>query len=245
MASSITPSVGQERSISVEDIRRQASELGTLNNKSSPVSRDLGKEAFLRLLTVQLKNQDPLEPIKNEAFVAQLAQFSSLEQLQNINTTLAAGNSGGAARDGATVAAVSNNTAVSLIGKRVEIAKSGVDLPGSGPVQIAYNLEAAADRVTAEIADALGRPVRTITLHPSGLQGQIVWDGRSDDGARVQPGTYRLSLSAQAEGQPVRASSVSVHEVTGVRTREGTEPLLIFNGGNAPLSTISSIFTRG
>jgi len=244
MASTVTSPVGQERSISVEDIRKQASELGRLQNNASPVSRDLGKEAFLKLLTVQLKNQDPLEPIKNEAFVAQLAQFSSLEQLQNINTTLTQGNQSGASRDSATVAAVGNNTAVSLIGKQVEIVKDGVNLPESGSAQITYNLETGADRVAAQITDTLGKTVRTLTLHPDGLQGQIVWDGKSDDGVRVPPGNYRVSLTAQAGGQSVNAASVSSHEVTGVRTREGAQPLLLFNGGTAPLSSVSGIFTR-
>ncbi len=210
-----------------------------------PIARELDKNAFLKLLTVQLKNQDPMEPVKNEAFIAQLAQFSSLEQLQNINTTLAAGNQGGATREGATVAAVGNNTAISLIGKRVEVMKDTVDLPGSGSAQITYNLEESADRMTADITDAAGKHVRTLTLHPSGLQGLIQWDGKSDDGVQVPPGAYHISLAAQAGSQLVNASSISAHDVTGVRAREGAEPLLLFNGGSVPLSSVSGIFTRG
>ncbi len=244
MSLSIEQPIGQERTISVDEIRRQASERETSGGSPPTPPRELGKDAFLRLLTVQLKNQDPLEPIKNEAFVAQLAQFSSLEQLQNINTTLAEGNQGGATRDGATVAAVSNNTAVSLIGKQVEVVKDTVDLPESGPAQIPYNLEQSADRVTAEITDALGRTVRTMTLHPGGLQGLMAWDGKSNDGVRVRPGAYRVSLTAQAGSQSVKASSVALQEVTGVRTRDSAEPLLLFSGGSAPLSSVSGIFTR-
>jgi flagellar basal-body rod modification protein FlgD len=241
---SIEQPIGQERTISVDEIRRQASERTTSGTSPPPPRRELGKDAFLRLLTVQLKNQDPLEPIKNEAFVAQLAQFSSLEQLQNINTTLSAGNAGGATREGATLAAVGNNTAVSLIGKQVEVVKDTVDLAPSGSAQITYNLEGSADRMTADITDSAGRRVRTLTLHPSGLQGLMMWDGKSDDGVRVSPGAYRVALTAQAGSQPVKASSVALQEVTGVRTRDSAEPLLLFGGGSAPLSSVSGIFTR-
>ncbi len=48
----------------------------------------LGKDDFLRLLTVQLRYQDPINPVQDQEFVAQLAQFSSLEQMQNLNTTM-------------------------------------------------------------------------------------------------------------------------------------------------------------
>lgn len=58
------------------------------NNSKSNVSNDLDKNAFLRLLTIQLSNQDPLNPMEDREFIAQLAQFSTLEQIQNLNTTI-------------------------------------------------------------------------------------------------------------------------------------------------------------
>lgn len=59
------------------------------NNTTKPTNNyDLDKNAFLRLLTVQLSNQDPLNPMEDREFIAQLAQFSALEQMQNLNTTI-------------------------------------------------------------------------------------------------------------------------------------------------------------
>ncbi|SRR5690554_3544382 len=59
------------------------------NNKAKSTNKnDLDRNAFLKLLTVQLSNQDPLNPIEDREFVAQLAQFSALEQMQNLNVTL-------------------------------------------------------------------------------------------------------------------------------------------------------------
>ncbi len=228
--------------ITVDEIRKQAAGIGA--NAATPVpTRELGREAFLQLLTVQLKNQDPMDPVKNEAFVAQLAQFSSLEQLQNINPSLTEGNKAGSDNNAATLAAVSNNTAVSLIGKQVEVTQNSLALPESGTVSITYNLEGNADRMTAEISDQIGRHVRTLTLHPSGLQGNMIWDGKDDNGHQVNAGTYQLSLTAQSGSRPVNATSIASRDITGVRTRQGTEPLLLFNGGSVPLSSVSGIFT--
>ena len=234
-----------QTAITVDEIRKQAASLNAngANTVAKVPTRELGKEAFLKLLTVQLKNQDPLDPVKNEAFVAQLAQFSSLEQLQNINQALTDGNKTGSDNSAATLAAVSNNTAVSLIGKQVEVTQNSLTLPASGSVNVNYNLEGSADRITAEISDPLGRHVRNLELHPSGLQGTMVWDGKDDNGIRRDAGTYRLSLTAQAGSQPVNATSIATREITGVRTRQGTEPLLLFNGGSTPLSSVSGIFS--
>jgi flagellar basal-body rod modification protein FlgD len=230
------------KAISVEDIRKQAS-VSTPASTAPKTAQELGKDDFLKLLTIQLKNQDPMEPIKNEAFIAQLAQFSSLEQLQNINTTLSNGNQNGTAGQSATLAALNNHTAVSFIGRQVEIQADTVSLPDSGSASIPFRLEGTADRVSAEITDAQGTHVRTITLRPSGLQGAMLWDGKTDDGVRAQPGTYRVSVTAQAGADPVGASSVFTREVTGVRMRPGAEPLLVFPDGTAPVSSASGIFT--
>ena len=230
--------------ITVDQIRQQAASLNasSANSVARPPTQELGKEAFLQLLTVQLKNQDPLDPVKNEAFVAQLAQFSSLEQLQNINQAVTDGNKTGSNNSAATLTAVSNNTAVSLIGQQVEVTQNSVMLPASGSVNVNYNLEGSADRITAEISDQIGRHVRSLELHPSGLQGAMIWDGKDDGGNQMNAGTYQLSLTAQAGSQPVNATSIATREITGVRTRQGTEPLLLFNGGSIPLSSVSGIF---
>ena len=83
----------------------------TVTSTTSLKTKDLGKDEFFKLLIAQLKNQDPLNPQDGSAFAAQLAQFSSLEQLTNINTALAAQN--------ANYASLLNAQAVNLIGKEV------------------------------------------------------------------------------------------------------------------------------
>lgn len=81
----------------------------------------LGKDDFLKLLTAQLANQDPLQPVDNQAFIAQLAQFSSLEQLQGVSTRL----------DDLLLAAGASTqlSAASLVGRTVAF-RNGVDASG-------------------------------------------------------------------------------------------------------------------
>ena len=88
---------------------------------------EVGKEDFLRLLVTQLKHQDPLSPISNEDFLAQLAQFSSLEQLQNINTGTQTGL--------LLQQSVTNSLSTSLIGKDVLVGTDAVTIKGGEPVE--------------------------------------------------------------------------------------------------------------
>jgi flagellar basal-body rod modification protein FlgD len=94
---------------------------------STITKKDLGKEDFLKLLILQMQNQDPLEPMKNEEFVAQLAQFNSLEQMQNLNKTMASQTN---------LQSVSQTA--SLIGKSVVIQDSNGNQAAGVVKQVAY-----------------------------------------------------------------------------------------------------------
>ena len=105
--------------------------------------QELGRDAFLRLLTLQLQNQDPLDPVKNEDFGAQLATFSSFEQLTSINEAVSS-DQGITATDGVRVA-IDSNTAVGLMGREVQVSTNTIDYSGDGSTRIGYNLEGPAD----------------------------------------------------------------------------------------------------
>ena len=202
---------------------------------------DLGKDAFLRLLTIQLQYQDPMDPVANEDFVAQLAQFSSLESLQNIDQTLTSNQSTEATAG--VQAAVEGNTAVSLIGKGVEIPSDVVNYTGSGSVQLGYNLAGPANRVNIQIYDATGNLAATLPdANPTEGNGSVLWDGKDDKGNQLPAGTYYLVPSAvNGEGNPVMASAMLAGTVTGVRY-EGTSPMLVLDGGEAPLASVARVY---
>lgn len=202
--------------------------------------QDLGRDAFLRLLTVQLQNQDPMEPVKNEDFVAQLSQFSSLEQLTSINEAVS-GNQDAEAM-GSVMQSVENNTAVSLIGKTVEMPTESINYVGQGNVEVGYYLDGPANRVDVQIYDGEGNWVRTLVdSTPEEGNGSFVWDGKNDTGQNLSAGTYYMVPKAvNGEGNDVSVRAQVQGKVTGVRYADG-KPILILDGGEAPLSGVTRI----
>lgn len=201
--------------------------------------QELGRDAFLRLLTLQLQNQDPLDPVKNEDFVAQLAQFSSLEQLTSINETLGADQSV-AATDSVRIA-IDSNTAVGLMGREVQVSTNSIDYSGDGSKRIGYNLEGPADNVTIRIFDGSGNLIQTLVDgDPQQGNASIVWDGKDAEGDEVGAGTYLLVPDAKYQGVPVEVASGAAGIVTGVRYQDGL-PVLITDEGETPLNAVTRV----
>ncbi len=201
--------------------------------------QELGRDAFLRLLTLQLQNQDPLDPVKNEDFVAQLAQFSSLEQLTSINDTLST-DQGVEATESVRLA-IDSNTAVGLMGREVQVSTNTLDYTGDGSKRIGYNLEGPADNVTIRIVDGSGNIVRTLVDgNPEQGNASIAWDGKDTDGDDVTAGTYQLVPSATHQGSPVEVASGAAGTVTGVRYQDGL-PILITDEGETPLYAVTRV----
>lgn len=221
---------------------------GSISNTQSPQNvgaatgslpdRGLGKDAFLKLLVAQLRNQNPLSPLQGTEFIAQTAQFSSLEQLQQINKSLAKLAASSAGTDGASLDAV---LASSYIGKVVRANGTIVEQGGSNPATLRYSLPSAA-LVQIPIRDLQGNLVRTLTLgaQPAG-QAQLAFDGLGDDGQPLPPGRYLYKVVAtDAAGGSVADASTASGQVTSV-TFEGTQPLLMIGGRLIPLSAVSQV----
>ena len=206
--------------------------------------QQLGRDAFLRLLLTQLQHQDPIDPVKNEDFVAQLAQFSSLEQLQSINRALSSDQNRAATLE--VQRAVESNTAVGLIGKEVEIPADVFDYDGAGTVRLGYHLEGPADRVDLRILDADGQAVRTLTeTNPEAGNASLLWDGKDSEGRHVPAGTYHVVPTAvNGQGDSVDISAALAGTVLGVRYEEG-RPILVLEGGEAPLSGVTRVSQGG
>ena len=176
-------------------------------------SANLGKEDFLRLLTVQLRHQDPLNPMENTDFIAQMAQFSSLEQLQNMNKSLEQG----LGSEAELQRALSNNLATDLVGRRVEVPTIDVSWDGES-AEIGYHLGDGARSARMQILDGRGQLVREFALDPSSARGSVDWDGRSTAGDEVPEGAYRVLVLAQdAAGDAVKADALRPVTVDAVR----------------------------
>ena len=207
----------------------------TLAGAGAPVGQgELGKEEFLKLLTVQLSNQDPLNPMENEAFVAQLAQFSSLEQLMGLGEGM---------QNLATAQAVANGSnMVGMIGREVTYAGSEISHTKSATETLNVELAEPAKRVTVTIHDAEGNVVRTIE---AGAQSdgnvQVEWDGKNDQGIALESGEYTYQVSAaDADGNPVDATPQMRGIVSGV-TYESGYPELIVNGQRIAVGQVISV----
>ncbi|TFB34718.1 flagellar hook assembly protein FlgD [Pseudomonas sp. F01002] len=203
---------------------------------SATGKKALGKDAFLQLLVTQLKNQNPLEPQDNGAFVAQLAQFSSLEGITTLNDTV----SGLASNYNSSQAL----QASSLVGRSV-IAPGGtavVDTSKSFSGTIA--VPASVDPVKVKITDADGKVVRTIDMG-SEVAGTstFIWDGKNDAGEVAKAGTYTFGATATYDGKAtslVTYLPATVNSVTISQT--GGELMLNLAGaGSIALSKVQTI----
>lgn len=181
----------------------------------------MGKEDFLKLLVAQLGHQDPLKPMENQEFVAQLAQFSSLEQMVNVNSNLQLLQ--------VAQASMTNGQVASLLGKQVEARGDQLAHLQQGPESVNFELGGAATEVTIKITDKTGKLVRTINAGPrSAGVGTCVWDGKDEAGNLVGPGTYGVAVSAKdGSGTPVTASTRFKGMVTGVSYKDGVPVLEI------------------
>lgn len=205
---------------------------------SSQLDRGLGKDAFLKLLVAQLRNQDPLNPLKGADFIAQTAQFSSLEQLQQINTSLAKLSTPSSGTDRASMDAV---LASSYLGRVVAANGTIIELGENSPAPLRYSLPAAAT-VAIQVGDLQGNTVRTI---PLGAQAagryELTFDGLGADGHPLPPGRYLYKVVARdAAGVGVAGAGTASGVVTSIHFEE-TQPFLIVDGSMVPLSAISQM----
>ncbi len=165
-------------------------------------SDELDKQTFLRLLTAQLQNQDPTEPMSNQEFVAQLATFSQLEQMQTLNSqveSLYLVNT-----------SMNNATLANMLGKTVVAESDTFHYDGEGEQEIFYDAEHAASSATLSITDADGEVVWTGSLGAldSG-EGSYSWSGLDSSGQQLEEGDYTFEITAtDSDGDTVEVTEL-------------------------------------
>lgn len=206
--------------------------------KSSSSSDMMGKEDFLTLLVAQLKNQDPMNPDDPSEFTSQLAEFSSLEQLQNLNDSMESLTGAQKLSD--------RFATMNLIGKDVTYTDGNFTFEGD-PVSIGYQLDGQASSVTISIQDESGTTVSI--LHPKELgKGNhfLEWNGLDNEGNTLPAGKYKIVLQASAEGEDatIAASPIVRSQVTGVdfSNETGEAVLYTYAGAEIGSSAIISIY---
>ena len=164
-------------------------------------------QSFLRLLTAQLENQDPLSPLDATEFVAQLADFSSVEQLVAINGRLES--------LGEEVLAAQVAGFADWIGREVAVTDGILRLSGD-PVAFHTDPAIAAESVEAKVLTAGGAVVHRFAVSPE-ESGRVDWDGRTATGDALVPGDYRIELDYIRDGKIAhRAPAAVLRQVTGM-----------------------------
>ena len=190
-------------------------------------STGMGQKDFLTLFTTQLKCQDPLDPVKNEAFVAQLAQFSQLEATTTMSETLKT-----------YVESMSGErmmSSTSMIGKTVAVPDApAVMTPDGKPAQGFVNLPTGAEGVKFEVFNDKGISVASNIMGSQPIGNMPwAWDGTSNAGTQVPAGIYTFKATVISQGKTTTPSVHVLSTVTGVNQQADKTVMLEVAGGKS------------
>ncbi len=195
---------------------------------------ELGRTAFLELMIAQISNQDPLEPAKNEAFIAQLAQFSSVEGIQNLNESM--DQLVGSLRAGMTM------DAAGLVGRNVLIPTNQTALNNQGGIGGVVEIDSPASDVTVEVVNGQGQVVyrNNFGARAEG-EFRFNWDGLSENGEPVPQDFYQVRAFG-GDGGTARQFAVSLpDQIVSVSITEGGLIANLAGGSSVPATQIKEI----
>jgi len=205
-------------------------------------NQELGKDDFLELLVTKLQYQDPLNPMEDSDFIAQLAQFSSLEQLSNIAGSMDYSNE----VDYLQMQSINNTMSASFIGKEIKADYSGVYLEESGDSVISFTTDEYAEDIQFVIKDSSGSTVVTLEMKDveAGVN-TIDWDGKDNLGNRADAGYYYVEAKGtDASGNTFTPSLSLIGTVSSISYRNGAAYLKV-NGMEIALGDVIAIGEPG
>jgi len=211
-------------------------ELRNVRDLTAQKSRkELGQQEFLELMTTQLQNQDPMKPMESGDFLTQIAQFSTVEGVGDLNEAFAK----------LSDSLVSNQAlqATNLVGRSVLAPTGLAALSEGGTISGAVDLAAASNDVAVSVYDQSGQLVRRLELG-SQAAGSVSfqWDGLRDDGQFASPGTYFVSAEASVDGRTEAVDTLLASQVRSVTLSNSGGLLLDLEGvGSLDFSEVQQI----
>jgi len=191
-------------------------------------------DTFLKMMTAQVRNQDPLEPMSSDDFSAQLATFSGVEQQVKTNELLAA--------LGAQMGAMGMSQYASWIGLEARAAVPA-QFDGS-PVSISPNPAAGADNAVLVVLDAEGNEVQRQDFTPS--TNDIEWAGVDDDGTPFEPGAYTFEVESYSGEDLLSVNYAEIYtEITEAKSLNGATVLVLAGGAEINASDVSALRNGG
>jgi len=167
---------------------------------TTPHKTQLDQSDFLKLMTAQLGNQDPFQPQSNDQMIAQMAQFSTVSGITQLNATLTSVSS-----------QISENriaTAANFVGKTVLVPGNVAMVDDTGAISGAVDLPSDATNLQLQITKESGELVKSIDLgaNPTGLVG-FQWDGKDDKGLPVGMARYIVKASMTSGGKQIQPAT--------------------------------------
>jgi len=218
----------------VQDTSNVSSLFGAGATAAAKNGSEEAKDRFLSLLVAQMKNQDPLNPLDNAQVTSQLAQLSTVQGVENMNSTLQA--------MAASMGVNQMAQAANLIGRAVLVPGDTIR-PAELEDVIGFDLETPADAVKVDIFDDAGSLVRSIDLGPreDGIN-VLAWDGLNGSGDAVPEGQYRFKIDAVQGGQEISSTALHLGLVNSVsQSAQGVQLNLAAND-SASYADIRQIF---
>lgn len=202
-----------------------------IDNEASKSEATADKDMFMKLMLAQLQNQNPLDPSDGTEFVSQLAQFSSLEGITNLNSSVQE------------IAGMYRSTqalqATALVGRDVLIGSDKAYLDYTGPISGVIHPEGvSAGNVIANITNASGQVVKAVDIGNIGSEDTpFEWDGTDNNGNRVPPGVYKIAIQGTVAGD-VEALNLSTHaKVSSVSIVNNSGDMLLNLNGLGQISS--------
>jgi flagellar basal-body rod modification protein FlgD len=221
----------------MQDVSSVSATSTTSTSTVTNASTAMGKDDFLKLLLAQIKNQDPLSPMDATDFTGQLAQYSSIEQLMNINSSLKSS----AEASQTLTENVYNTLATNLIGKQVKADTNDLKFDGTNGVSFGFTYPETAATFKVTIKDADGAVVKTFNQSYSSGENTITWDGKDNNGNTVAADTYTISISAtDSNGDVVGVNPFTLGTITAIRYKSG-EAYFVVNGMEINVKNLEEI----
>lgn len=208
--------------------------LGISQRGSSSQSKDrLGQAEFLKLMTTQLNNQDPMAPMENGEFYSQIAQFSTVAGIQDLQASF----------QQVATALYSNQAlqASTLVGRDVLVSSSQAALATGGAISGAVDVPVATSQLAVNVYDQAGQLVRRVNLGAqSAGQAAFSWDGTKADGSAAPPGVYYIESDMLFDGKAVALETMVSSRVDSVTMGRGGDGVVLnlSGGGQTTLANI-------
>jgi flagellar basal-body rod modification protein FlgD len=211
--------------IAAQYAAQSASSSSTTNDAASQQSQ------FLLMLTTQLQNQDPMNPMDNAAITTQMAQLSTVTGIEQLNTTLQS-----------LTNSMQTTSAASLIGQGVLVPGSSLSLSSSQAAG-GVTLTGPADSVSVTIKDSKGNTVQTLQLGAQKAAGVVpfAWDGTTTTGATAPDGSYTFTAQAVVSGTTSTPTTLSYGTVNAVTPGTSGATVNVGTLGSFALSAIQQV----